>query len=198
MTAPHDLAPLVNIRNESAQDAAPDKSHLIRDQENMTTAQSQLLSHYEDYPSDLRLLCFDFFYWFSRFEFALKENGYITRGPYNSAMPDWGRFIDDNGAAYTSNEKALQLLRSPPKRQVVRESTYAWQDIVFPDDVNELQRVVLLLKTIRNNLFHGGKHGLDDWDNPTRTQFLVETAKLALDSLATLNDNLHADYERYY
>ena len=47
------------------------------------------LSHLEDYPNDLRLKCFEVFYWFSRFEFALKENGYLKEGPYSAALPDW-------------------------------------------------------------------------------------------------------------
>jgi hypothetical protein len=47
---------------------------------------------------------------------------------------------------------------------------------------------IRLLKTIRNNLFHGRKHGADGWDKPARIQDLLETGKLILDQLARLAD----------
>ena len=33
----------------------------------------------EDIEDNLKELAFDFFYWFSRFEFALKENKFLRR-----------------------------------------------------------------------------------------------------------------------
>ncbi|MES1383898.1 hypothetical protein ABUU23_19015, partial [Vibrio cholerae] len=58
-------------------------------------------------------------------------------------------------------------------------------------------RVIRLLKTVRNNLFHGGKHGADGWDNPERTQELLVIGKSILDHLARLAD-IEADYTQYY
>ena len=53
------------------------------------------------------------------------------------------------------------------------------------------------MQTVRNNLFHGGKHGVDDWDNPKRTEKLLKLGIAVLDQIAERTD-LNADYTRYY
>lgn len=62
---------------------------------------------------------------------------------------------------------------------------------------SDLCIVVRLLKTIRNNLFHGGKHGAEGWDDPERTKELLEVGKTILDQLAELA-TFEADYTQYY
>jgi len=52
-------------------------------------------------------------------------------------------------------------------------------------------------KTVRNNLFHGGKHGSAYWDNPARMTLLLGTTITVLGELARLG-GIEADYERYY
>jgi hypothetical protein len=54
-----------------------------------------------------------------------------------------------------------------------------------------------LANTVRNNLFHGGKHGAAYWDDPARTQHLLEITISALNDLAE-QTGLTADYERLY
>ncbi|WP_171387818.1 hypothetical protein [Vibrio crassostreae] len=53
------------------------------------------------------------------------------------------------------------------------------------------------MKTIRNNLFHGGKHGADGWDEPKRMQVLLAAGKNVLDQLVRMAD-WKADYTQYY
>lgn len=49
----------------------------------------------EEINNELKDLTFDFFYWFSRFEFALKERKCLKRdGIGDNAEPDWDKFID--------------------------------------------------------------------------------------------------------
>jgi hypothetical protein len=155
------------------------------------------LIHHGDYSNDLRLTCFDFFYWFSRFEFALKESGRVTAGRYNEALPDWNGFIKEWSPKYVASEEALRLLRAPPRRQVVVSGHCDWGDLNLDAEKTLLGKVVLALKTIRNNLFHGGKHGDADWDNPERNLFLLTNGKAVLDSLAELS-NFRDDYRRDY
>ncbi len=155
------------------------------------------LSHYKDYPNDLRLKCFDFFYWFSRFEFALKENGYAKKGPYDAALPDWEKFRDTCSENYIASREASNLLAAAPKRQVLVGNTCKWEKTDLSREKTDLGKVILVLKTIRNNLFHGGKSSQEDWDDPDRNLFLLENGKAVLDSLANLGE-LQADYERYY
>ena len=53
------------------------------------------------------------------------------------------------------------------------------------------------MKTIRNNLFHGGKHGNAGWDSPKRARQLLNDGKAILDQLADLA-GFQGDYLRYY
>ena len=49
----------------------------------------------ENIQVDLKKLAFDFFYWFSRFEFALKENGYLKNNITGENVgPGWGAFVE--------------------------------------------------------------------------------------------------------
>ena len=54
-----------------------------------------------------------------------------------------------------------------------------------------------MLNTVRNNLFHGGKHGDMDMDNIERNIQLLYVSKLVLDQLAEFA-GFDADYTRYY
>jgi hypothetical protein len=147
----------------------------------------------------LSSIAFDFFYWFSRFEFALKENAYLRDPTIGvSAEPGWGDFVAEWHAGYVPSKAAQELMRAPPQRQIVAENKrVAWKSVGIEDCRSDLEIVVRLLKTVRNNLFHGGKHGSDDWDNPKRTRLLLSSGKSVLDELAAFSD-LESDYRRLY
>ena len=56
---------------------------------------------HEDIDADLQELAFLFFHKYSRFEFALKENGYLRdRNPGSPAIPGWREFASARYAAY--------------------------------------------------------------------------------------------------
>jgi hypothetical protein len=153
----------------------------------------------EDVPSDLTGSAFEFFFWFSRFEFALKENGYLeSHSPGAKADPGWREFVEKHEAQYAPSDGAKRLVALSPKEQLVeRGDSLKWEPVVFRDKVSGLKEVVYLLKTVRNNLFHGGKHGEASWDDPVRMKQLLSTAVEVLDELATLAA-IEADYRRYY
>ena len=55
---------------------------------------------HEDIDADLQELAFLFFYKYSRFGFALKENGYLRdRNPGSSAIPGWREFASPHYAS---------------------------------------------------------------------------------------------------
>lgn len=153
----------------------------------------------ENVPSNLTSLAFEFFFWFSRFEFALKENGYlVSHSPGAKAAPGWREFVEKYEAQYAPSDNVKKLVALSPKEQLVgRGNTLKWGSVVFRDDVLGLREVVYLLKTVRNNLFHGGKHGEASWDDPVRMKQLLYSATAVLDELATLA-SIDADYRRYY
>nr|WP_295712575.1 hypothetical protein [uncultured Halomonas sp.] len=153
----------------------------------------------EDINNELKDLTFDFFYWFSRFEFALKESKYLKRdGIGDNAEPGWFKFIDQHKQAFQHTDETRNLLALNPKRQKVSENAgLEWKDVGLDDCDSELCKVVRLLKTTRNNLFHGGKHGAEGWDDPERTKELLVVGKSILDRLAELAD-FEAHYKQYY
>lgn len=153
----------------------------------------------EDVGAELSKQAFDFFFWFSRFEFALKENGYLkSHLPGRNAEPGWDEFVGRWNLKYTPSTEAKELLASPPERQIVlANDVLDWKPVGLGDCNSELAKVVRLIKTVRNNLFHGGKHGGAGWDNPQRTQQLLTASKAVLNQLAKLA-SLQADYTQYY
>jgi hypothetical protein len=153
---------------------------------------------HDDIQPDLRDLAFDFFYWFSRFEFALKENGYLVISPNDHhAMPNWDQFVSDHRAAYSASAAATTLIEAKPQEEVVTAHGLGFADLVFSPGTADLDKVVRYAKTVRNNLFHGGKHGSAYWDNPQRMHLLLGTTIQVLGDLAALG-GITGDYERYY
>ena len=89
------------------------------------------------------------------------------------------------------------LLDEKPRRQIVGDPDHGFEDLRFPPNTADLDRVVAYAKTVRNNLFHGGKHGHDQWDDTARMRRLLELTITILAELAALGD-FGGDYDRYY
>ena len=154
--------------------------------------------HRDNIEEEMKNLAFEFFYWFSRFEFALKENGLVRRGPRGVAQPNWDAFIEGCEGSYVLCEAAQELLRNPPDVQKERNGDeWEWAPLTLELDQSELSKVVLVVKTVRNNLFHGGKHSAAGWDDPDRVRFLLNHGTEVLHSFARLA-GYEADYERRY
>lgn len=152
----------------------------------------------EDVSPELSVLAFEFFFWFSRFEYTLKENGFWKSHQDGAkADPGWEDFVDRWHAGFVMTEEAVRLLTDPPDRQIVMHNRLEWRPVCLTDCTSDMQRVVRLVKTIRNNLFHGGKHGSKQWDNAKRTKQLLTDGKAVLDQLADLA-SFQGDYLRYY
>lgn len=150
----------------------------------------------DDIPDDLRHLAFDFFYWFSRFEFALKEARFLKSKKVGAkAEADWDCFVAQYRGGYQPTPAAQALIDAKPQRQIVGETELDFCDV--DPGTSDLERVVRLAQTVRNNLFHGGKHGSDYWDQPERMKTLLSTTITVLDELADMADLL-SEYKRYY
>lgn len=116
----------------------------------------------------------DFFLTFARFEYALKAAGLFrprtrrrTRSQrpeeYPDAEPDWPRFAQSIRHAFQSDATpelsvaCRYLFDYPPYREVVADDHLMWETRALPDDQPELDRLLLYVRWVRNNLFHGGK-----------------------------------------
>jgi len=112
-----------------------------------------------------RDLVFDFFWKFSVFECAMKREGFLaSSGREESAEPNWkkfgesvvGRFKDVHSDGF--KEAVTTLEESPPRRQVVRGGRLAWEELNRRHRESHEEFILRLVKTARNNLFHGGKY----------------------------------------
>jgi hypothetical protein len=107
-------------------------------------------------PSEL--VC-EFFAVFSRMEFALKEDGFVKKGP-SRAQPDWDRFATAAATWLTlapeSNAAAAvaYLTEEPPQ---VQTAQLKWEAAPLAGQ-SAVERAVHAVTRVRNNLFHGGKH----------------------------------------
>ncbi len=146
----------------------------------------------------LRDLAFDFFYWFSRFEYVLKDRRFLKRDEVGApAEPNWDAFVSEYRGAYKVSPAAKALIAENPRRQIVVAAGLDFDDLRFSQNTADLDRVVAYAKTVRNNLFHGGKHGYDQWDDPEQMRRLLPLTITVLDELAVLGD-FHGDYSRDY
>jgi len=152
----------------------------------------------DEVKEDLRQLIFEFFFWFSRFESALKENNWLQSKTVGAtALADWKGFVEAYGGYYVLSDAAKRLIAANPQKQIVGDGELTFADMTFPDSASQLDRVTLLLKTVRNNLFHGGKHGSAYWDDSDRIRLLLPLCISVLEELAELG-GLQADFTGYY
>lgn len=130
-----------------------------------------------------------FFIMFARLEFALKTQ---TRFRKKKGGPDWEAFAKCCAsqlvvAPGSELDAALQYLRaSPPAKEVVRDGHLEWESASAGPDVAALVFLVGCLKTIRNNLFHGGKFPGDF----ARDILLLRHSVIVMHALVTLDQGV--------
>lgn len=111
-----------------------------------------------------RELVLEFFWKFSVFECALKREGFLQAGRNDAAQPDWsevgkpirGRFGEVRANGFQG--ALCTLIGGSPRRQIVRNGQLGWQPIQRQGGESEEEFALRLVKTARNNLFHGGKY----------------------------------------
>ena len=115
-------------------------------------------SPYEGLQIPERLVS-EFFGVFARFEFTMKECGYLKKGAAR-ARPDWDCFatrasaqlkIEPGSSAATAVD---YLVTEPP---FVQGSGLKWNAAPLEGKTNP-EKALHAVVRVRNNLFHGGKH----------------------------------------
>lgn len=115
-------------------------------------------------PFPTRDLIFQFFWSFAVFECAMKRAGFCRAGKHNTAEPDWRGFATENRETALASESfklaAKKLIELAPRCQVVVAGKLGWQ-AAKQGHTDDVKHALFLLRTVRNNLFHGGKfqHG---------------------------------------
>jgi len=140
-------------------------------------------------------LLFNFFLTFSRFEYALKSSRFFkkpNRNRYNPdkphvAEPDWESFENSilRVFSWERSEKLKQacefLLHSPPDKQVIIQDdtdwAIDWRTPVQQSHETDIKFILKMVRSVRNNLFHGGKYNTED---TARTERLLRSSILVL------------------
>lgn len=148
-------------------------------------------------------LLLEFFLNFSCFEFALKLTGYSKpirtrrREPLAPPVsPDWKKYADSIKDKFdkTINDDLHQasnyLLDDPPREQVLLPNGPSWNTKVPKEDLAEIKRLLILVRRIRNNLFHGGKFDIAPHEQPERTERLLRSSLSILDQCLKLSPDV--------
>jgi len=141
-----------------------------------------------------RRLAWEFFVFFSRFEYALKRHEcYLLSGEGN-AEANWNRYASDHNNRFnpTTTETLLAAVdyfrNRPPKKQLRKNGKMHWSD---PQTYDEKEPLLIWLircvRTVRNNLFHGGKFPETPVSDPSRDRELLAHALIILNASLNLN-----------
>ena len=144
-----------------------------------------------------RELLLEFFLVFARFEYALKATRFFVRHPEDprrppTAEPDWDSLVVslDN----TLDPARTDLLREaceyigqyPPNKQVVVNGAVAWETPIYPPEESQIHFLLRMVRCVRNNLFHGGKHNIDVHESTERTERLLRSSLIILEECLAL------------
>lgn len=127
-------------------------------------------------------LAVELFKTFARFEYALKHSGF-HKGE-GSAEPNWFNFALSI-ESHLQNSQTLELreaidfmLQHAPKKQVIRNGLLEWE-INVPSTNSNADLILLYVRRVRNNLFHGGKFN-GRWFDPERNENLLRRSLIIL------------------
>ena len=128
---------------------------------------------------------------FARFEFALKKCGFLqSKMDGDDAKPNWDTFATDPAVKATFETTGTpevvsavnELLAEPPTKQIVKAGKWEWGDSEGSRvSSRNAASVLLLVRRVRNNLFHGGKFPMRPVDGPERNVELLNRCLVLLD-----------------
>jgi hypothetical protein len=138
-----------------------------------------------------------FFATFARFEFALKDQNFLSIDSKGTVAADWDRFAAEMSADFfgsiVASRKADTLLNNPPKKQIIVAGALDFKRQTKPKNVVEL---FVAIRRMRNNLFHGGKSG--DPEGKERNEQLIAESQWTLEQALHAHDDLRWSFEGRY
>ena len=149
---------------------------------------------YEQVDFD-RELVYKFFTIFSLFEYALKNAGFFDERRGGEVQPDW------EGFAYTIHPQfnpqatpelaaaVTYMLSLPVKKQMANKNTLVFVRRIRPPTMNDTVWLSVLIRGVRNNLFHGGKFR---YDRP-RDLELISHSLVILETWARLHPGVEQE-----
>ena len=147
-----------------------------------------------------RKLAWQFFFMFSRFEYALKRQKYV-RDDRKDAQAAWKRFANDYAKSFAIDDdpqlqRAISYIKeSPPKKQIHENRELGWAEPRLYASGPLLPWLLDQIQIVRNNLFHGGKFPHTAVSDPSRDRQLIASALIVLGHVLKLN---HEIENRFY
>jgi hypothetical protein len=146
---------------------------------------------------ELDRLAGEMFQTFSRFEYALKAARFHNGD--GDATPNWTAFaqsvpnVFDDPQDDRVSEAVAYILAHPPKKQVVEEGVLEWKDVAPATNLKS-DKVLIYVRRVRNNLFHGGKFN-GHWFEPQRSKELLEHSLVILRACLEASHDVRAAYD---
>jgi|HubBroStandDraft_5_1064220.scaffolds.fasta_scaffold11460_2 hypothetical protein len=131
-----------------------------------------------DYARNYRL----FFWMFSRFEYALKQVGFVIwKAEGDEVKIDWGKFTKEpnTSKAFEALKKVPEadyIIANPPKKRIKIGTSLDWRVVAAAKNATDLCGS---LRRLRNNLFHGDK----GHPSSVRDRDLLQSGLVALDAM---------------
>ncbi|HBJ42925.1 MAG TPA: hypothetical protein DDZ20_19900 [Hyphomonas sp.] len=145
---------------------------------------------------ELGRLATDLFRTFARFEYALKAAGFHNGdGP---AGANWRDFAVSVAALFDDpQDEALEaaiayMLEHPPNKQMIEDGVLSW-DAAAPQTDLQSDRVLIYVRRVRNNLFHGGKFN-GHWFAPERSAALLRHSLTILNACLAASEQVNEAY----
>lgn len=147
-------------------------------------------------PPDLAC---DFLGVFARSEYALKAAGFAD-GDEKKVKADWNAFAKGIANSFDPfKSQGLRtavdyLLTKPPKKQVLKNNALEFSDAPPDKNQSQTQQVLLMVRRVRNNLFHGGKFLPVPTGDPDRDKLLVQYSLTVLRACIPLHNDVSRNY----
>lgn len=146
--------------------------------------------------SSLDKLCYEFFREFARYEYCLKAIGLYHNT--KNAKANWDKYakqvekVFDNPDNPDLIDAINYYMDSPPKKQIIKDGVLSWDDSLPQEDSTAI-KTFILIRRVRNNLFHGGKFN-GEWFQPERSEILIMHALTILRACAQSHSNVSKAY----
>lgn len=136
------------------------------------------------------------FHVFSRTEYALKVSGFNNGdGDAKANWKDFALAVENLIANPSSQELrgAIDFIFSaPPMKQVIVGGMIQWEGSVPPTN-SRADKLLVYVRRVRNNLFHGGKFN-GHWFEPERSELLLRHSLVILSSCVESVDVVREAY----
>ena len=161
----------------------------------------EFLNHFKDIVNTQgQEKIFEFFIVFARFECAMKNNTNYVDVRYNRVYVNWDRFtmaISERFNQDTSeqlNSAVNYILENPPKFQSIQNENTVWVRRNIPENTPITNQLGLHIRTIRNNLFHGGKFSGVYEPDVSRNYRLIDSSLIILNNWLDIEEDLKIEF----